>query len=97
MVVIAATIDLQLDGVRSLKEKRGILKMILARLHKTFNIAAAEVDLHDVWGSAAIGVAIVSTDTGHAESVLEAVLRWIEHNRPDVEVVDHTYEVIHYT
>lgn len=96
MVVIAATVDLQLDGVRSLKEKRSILKSIIARLHQTFNVAVAEVDLHDVWQSAALGVAIVSTDSAHAESVLEAVLGWIERNRQDVEIVDHTFEVIHY-
>ncbi|WP_349258421.1 DUF503 domain-containing protein [Aggregatilinea sp.] len=96
MVVIAATIDLQMDGVESLKEKRSILKSMIARLHQTFNVGVAEVDLHDVWQSAALGVAIVSTDSRHAESVLEAVLGWIERNRPDVEIVDHTFEIIHY-
>jgi uncharacterized protein YlxP (DUF503 family) len=85
-----------MSGVTSLKEKRGILKSLIARLHKTFNVAVAEVDLHDVWQSAAVGVAIVSTETGHAEAVLESILRWIERNRPDVEIVDHTYEVIHF-
>jgi uncharacterized protein YlxP (DUF503 family) len=96
MVIVAATIDLHLPGVASLKEKRGILKGLIARLHKHFNIAVAEVDLHDVWQSAALGVAIVSTAATHAESKLESVLRWIERNRPDLEVVDYTFEVIHY-
>ncbi len=96
MVLVAATIDLQLAAVFSLKEKRSILKPLIARLHKTFNIAVAEVDLHDAWQSAALGVAIVSTSAAHAESYLENVLRWIEHNRPDVEIVDHTFEVINF-
>jgi uncharacterized protein YlxP (DUF503 family) len=96
MVVIAATIDLHLPGVSSLKEKRAILKSVIARLHNTFNIAVAEVELHDVWQSAALGLAIVSTQVPHAESKLEAILHWIERNRPDVEIVDHTYEVIHF-
>ncbi|MBN1202691.1 MAG: DUF503 domain-containing protein [Anaerolineae bacterium] len=96
MVIIAAMIDLQLPGVTSLKEKRGILKPLIARLHKTFNIAVAEVDLHDVWQSALLGVAIVSTSAAHAESKLESVLGWIERNRPDVTIVDHTFEVIHF-
>jgi uncharacterized protein YlxP (DUF503 family) len=96
MVIVAATIDLDLPGVASLKEKRGILKSLIARLHKTFNIAVAEVALHDVWQSAALGVAIVSTQSAHAEAKLENILRWIEHNRPDVEIIDHTFEVIHF-
>ena len=57
MIIVAATIDLDLPGVASLKEKRGILKSLIARLHKTFDIAAAEVDYHDAWQSAMLGVA----------------------------------------
>ena len=96
MVILAATIDLHLPGVSSLKEKRGILKGLIARLHKTFNIAVAEVDLNDVWQSAALGVAIVSSGGGHAQAKLDTILRWIEHNRPDLEVVDYTFELIHF-
>ena len=96
MIIVAATIDLDLPGVASLKEKRGILKSLIARLHKTFNVAVAEVDLHDAWGSAALGVAIVSTSAAHGEAKLERVLGWIEHNRPDVTIVEHTLEVIHF-
>ena len=73
MVIVAATIDLDLPGIASLKEKRSVLKSLIARLHKVFNIAVAEVDLHDVWQSAALGVAIVSTQSGHAEAMLENV------------------------
>jgi uncharacterized protein YlxP (DUF503 family) len=95
MIVVAATIDLHLGAVFSLKEKRSIIKSLIARLNKTFNIAVAEVDLHDVWQSAALGVAIVTTSAAHGESYLENILRWIEHNRPDIEIVDHTFEIIH--
>ncbi len=95
MVIVAATVDLHLPGVNSLKEKRGILKTLIARLHKEFNIAVAEVDLHDVWQSAAIGIAIISTTEEHAENKLETILGWIERNRPDLEIMDHTFEIIH--
>ncbi len=95
MVIVAATIELNIPGVASLKEKRGILKSLIARLHKTFNIAVAEVDLHDVWQSSALGVAIVSTSAAHGESKLENILHWIERNRPDVMIIDHMVEVIH--
>jgi len=96
MVIVAATIELDLSGVGSLKEKRSILKSLIARLHRVFNVAVAEVALHDVWQSASLGVAVVSTSAAHGEAVLESVLRWIEHNRPDLDIVDHTFEVIHF-
>ena len=41
------TLHLQLPGCASLKEKRGRLKPLLARLHRKFNIPAAEMDLRD--------------------------------------------------
>lgn len=96
MVILAATVELDIPGTASLKEKRGVVKSLTARLHREFNVAAAEVALHDTWQSAAIGLALISTSAGHAESMLERILRWIEHNRPDVEIVGFSQEVIHF-
>ncbi len=95
MVILAASVELYLPCVASLKEKRGILKSMIARLHKQFNVAVAEVALQDVWQSATLGVAIVSNNAPHAERVLERMLGWIERNRPDVEIVGHTLEIVH--
>src|SRR5690606_3836858 len=96
MVIMAATVELDLPGVASLKEKRSIVKSLVARLHREFNVAAAEVALHDAWQSAAIGLALVSTSAGHAETMLERILRWIEIHRPDVEIVGHSQEILHF-
>ncbi len=95
MVILAASVELYLPGVASLKEKRGILKSLIARLHKQFGSAVAEVDLQDVWQSATLGVAVVSTSAPHAEAVLEHMLGWVERNRPDVEIVSYTSEILH--
>ena len=95
MVIGVCTIELYIPASTSLKEKRRVLKSLLARLHREFNVSAAEVDLHDVWHSAAVAVAVVSTASAHAEQTLERVVRWIEHNRPDVEVVANHLELIH--
>jgi len=95
MVVGMSIIELRLPGVRSLKEKRSIIKGLIARVHKEFNVSCGEVELHDAWQSAALGVAVVSTAAAHAEAVLENVVSWIEVNRPDLTVVDHSVEIIH--
>lgn len=95
MVIGTTVIELQLYGVHSLKEKRRILKGLIARIHKQFNVSCGEVAFHDVWQSAALGVAVVSTSSSHAESVLDNVAGWIERNRPDLYVVEHSVEIIH--
>ncbi len=94
MVVGVCHIELDLPGVHSLKQKRSVLKSIKANAHKKFNVSCAEVGLHDAWGSSTLGVAVVSTTPAHCEQVLEAVVRWIEFHRPDVQVVDHYVEIL---
>lgn len=86
--IVTATLCLGLAGCSSLKEKRGVLKPLLARLHREFNVAVAETDLNDLWQSAIITLAVISNDTVHAETELQHIVRWIEHNRPEVEVQD---------
>lgn len=94
MVIGACIIELYLPGVASLKEKRSLLKRLMARLHKEFNVSCAELDHQDVWQSAQVGVAIIANDAAHVQRSLESVMRWIERTRPEVSVVDHTVEVI---
>ncbi|MCZ7546682.1 MAG: DUF503 domain-containing protein [Anaerolineae bacterium] len=94
MVIGVCTIELHIAGCGSLKEKRGIVKSLLARLHREFNVSVAEVDLNDVWQSAAIAVVVVTNGNAHAEQTLERIVHWIEHNRPEVEVVAEQVELI---
>ena len=93
MIIGACTIDLHLPGNGSLKGKRSILKPLLLRLRKEFNVAAAEVNYHDVWQSAQIALVAVSTDAGHVHRLLERAIHWIEKHRPDLSVVDWHIEV----
>jgi uncharacterized protein YlxP (DUF503 family) len=93
MVIGACRVRLHLPACGSLKAKRGLLKPLLARLHREFNVAAAETDLQDVWQSAEIAVVGVSNDPGHVQSQLETIVSWIEHNRPEVEVIDAQIEL----
>lgn len=92
MKVITCTIELGLGGISSLKDKRRILKSVLARLSNQFNISVAEVDYHDVWQSAVIGIAAVGNDTGHLHSLMEKAVGWIERNRLDVYIVQYNIE-----
>lgn len=94
MVVGVCRLKLHLPGNGSLKQKRARLRPLLNRLHKEFNLSAAEVDLQDVWQSALVGLAVVSNEPGHAHTVLEHAVRWVEVYYPDVEVVDWEIEIL---
>lgn len=93
MVIAACRLTLHLPGCASLKQKRGLLKPLLARLHREFNIAAAEVDQQDVWQSAELALVAVANQAPPVQSKLQHIVNWIERNRPEVEVVDARFEL----
>ena len=94
MIVGACTVTLHLHGIHSLKEKRRIVKSILARLRNEFNVSTAEVDAQDAHGRAVIGVACVTTSSEYARGQLESVVRWIERERPDLMMIDYEIELL---
>lgn len=92
MQIGTCLITLQLYGVNSLKDKRRVLKPVLSRLPKEFNIAAAEVDHNDVWRTAVIGLAVIGNDTAYLHAKLEKAVTWIERQRLDVSVEHYSIE-----
>jgi len=94
MVIGICTIDLYIPTAYSLKSKRSILKSVISRLRREFNVSIAEVENQDVWQSAVIGVATVSNDAGHAHARLTQVVNWIERTRLDVDLVDFQIEMV---
>jgi len=94
MIIGSCVITLHLHGVHSLKEKRSIVKSVLARLRNEFNVSTAEVDAQDAHGRAVIGVACVSATAEYARGQIDAVMRWIERERLDVQVIDYEIELL---
>lgn len=94
MYIGVCEITLHLPASASLKDKRQVLRSVLARLRNQFEIAAAEVEYQDTWQRAALGLACVSNDAGHAEEVVRAATRYVEESRPDVEITDIQFEVL---
>lgn len=92
MLIATCQIELRLSGVASLKEKRRVLKSVIGRLSNRFNVSIAEIDYHDVWQSAALGLAAVGNEARFLQSVMEHIVTWIEENRPDVEIVAYRIE-----
>ncbi len=86
------TIHLHLPGCASLKEKRGRLKPLLARLHREFNISTAEMGLHDKWQEAIIACAMIGNDEQFLQSSLETVRKWTVAHWTDGDIVDTRIE-----
>ena len=78
MIVGVMTAQLHMQGINSLKEKRGIVKSVIGRLKSRFNISIAEVDHHDQKTSAIIAIAIVANEAGFINSRFESILSFMQ-------------------
>jgi uncharacterized protein YlxP (DUF503 family) len=88
------TFHLHLPGCTSLKEKRGRLKPLLARLHRQFNISVAEMGLQDKWQEAVISCGMIGNDSAFLQAALEKIYKWTKTNWPDGDVLDTKIEII---
>lgn len=94
MVIGVCTLELYIPGNGSLKGKRRKLKSLIARLRNEFNVSVAEVDDHDLWQSAVLGVACISNDRDYAHGLLMKVAQYVERERNDCQLVDYSIEMI---
>ncbi|MGD0876950.1 MAG: DUF503 domain-containing protein [Anaerolineales bacterium] len=88
------TIHLHLPGCASLKEKRGRLLPLLARLHHLFNVSTAEMGLQDKWQEAVIACGMIGNDAVYLRSAMATVQKWVEANWPDGDVLDTKIELL---
>jgi uncharacterized protein len=86
MWVGTLTVELLLGDVRSLKQKRSVVRPVIAELQRKLPVSAAEVDHLDLHRRAAIGVAIVAADPAHCREVLDTAERLVA-SRPEVELL----------
>jgi uncharacterized protein YlxP (DUF503 family) len=78
--------DLLLGDVHSLKQKRSVVRPVLAELRRRFAVTAAETGELDLHRRASIGVAVVAADRAHVVDVLDAAERLVA-ARPEVELL----------
>ncbi len=93
-IVGLCTIEFHLDGLTSLKDKRSILKSMLAKLHNTFNVSAAEISYQDQLDTAGIAVAAVTNSSRHANEMIHTIINWIETNFPEAMIVKQEIEIL---
>ncbi len=94
MNVGVCKINLRLPENLSLKGKRQILKPITTRIRNKFNVSVAEVDNHDRWQLATIGICCVSNDNRFTNEVLSKVVDFVINSRFEVEILDFEIEIL---
>ncbi|MFH8611786.1 DUF503 domain-containing protein [Streptomyces sp. NPDC018029] len=86
MYVGTLSFDLLLGDVHSLKEKRSVVRPIVAELQRKYAVSAAEVGGQNLHRRAEIGLAVVSGDWAHLTDVLDRCERLVA-ARPEVELL----------
>lgn len=93
MLAVLIEIDLHLPAARSLKDKRGVIRRLQARLRGDLGVSVAEVGHQDLWQRSMLGVAIATADetTGRrvGADIERVVARVVE-----VEMLDIHLEVV---
>ncbi|GAA1101490.1 DUF503 domain-containing protein [Nocardiopsis composta] len=80
------TLDILLGDVRSLKQKRSVVRPIVAELQRRFSVSVAETGEHDLYRRAEIGIAVVASTAAHCTEVLDTCERMVA-GRPEIELL----------
>lgn len=86
------TFRLHAPWVHSLKEKRMIVKSLVARLQNKFHVSVAEVDEQDIHQIIVIGVAAIVPYNAMADSMMDEISQFVEENC-EAEILDEQREI----
>ena len=78
--------------VHSLKEKRMIVKSLVAKLQNKFRVSAAEINEQDVHQIIVIGAAAIVPHNAMADSLMDEISLFVEENC-EAEILDETREI----
>ncbi len=94
MAIGHLTLELYLPLTGSLKEKRGIVKPLIARLRRDYNVSVCEADAQDVLSRAVLEVVCVSQNGALAYRQLEKIATRVENWRLEAELIDYFIEMV---
>lgn len=93
MVVGVGSMVFRIHQCRSLKEKRSVVKAIVARIRNNFNASVAEVADNDIYQRAVIGVTLVGSDRRLINAKLDMLFNFAE-ELGLAEMIDTQLEII---
>ena len=93
MRIATIVFRLRAPWVHSLKEKRMIVKSLVAKLRNRYNVSAAEIDEQDTHQIIVIGVAAIVPHNAFADSLMEDISQFVEENT-EAEIIDEEREIL---
>ena len=92
MRIAAMTFRLHAPWVHSLKEKRMIVKSLIAKLQNKFHVSAAEIDEQDIHQVIVIGIAAIVPHNAMADSLMDEISLFVEENT-EAGILDEMREI----
>ena len=92
MNIAVMTFRLRASWAHSLKEKRMIVKSLIAKLQNRYHVSAAEIEDQDVHQMIVIGVAAIVPHNAMADSLMDDISLFVEENT-DAEILDEEREI----
>lgn len=84
--------ELSLPASRSLKEKRSVLRPVVEGLRRMASFSVAEVDHHDFWRRAGLGVALVAANRRELEKMMQRAEKYLDaQHEVDVMSIEISY------
>lgn len=93
MLVAVLSLDLLFHDAASLKDKRRRLVGLTSRIRAGFPVSVAETGMQDLWQRGRVGVALVSTDSRLAQSMMDRICEVVGRDG-EVELLDRRLEII---
>ena len=92
MLIGALSVKLYAPWVHSLKEKRMVVQSLLKKMRNKFNVSVAEVEDMDVHQTITLGMACISNNYAHADSMMNELISFIDSNT-EAEIIDIIREI----
>ncbi|GAA5167671.1 DUF503 domain-containing protein [Pseudonocardia eucalypti] len=86
-------LDVLLGDVGSLKQKRSLVRPVLAELRRRYEVAVAEAGHLELHRRALLGVSCVAADAGYVTEVLDQCERMVA-ARPELELLSARQRII---
>ena len=92
MEIAVMTFRLRAPWVHSLKEKRMIVKSLVAQLQNRFHVSAAETGAQDAHQTIVLGVAAIVPHRAMADSLMDEIAAFVE-GATDAEILEEQREI----
>lgn len=83
-MIVYAEVECVIYNTHSLKDKRSVIKPLIARIRKDFNVSISEIDFQDLWQRTKFAIVTVANELLHAEKIIQEVINVID-NDPGIE------------